>query len=205
MCVCLQPGSAQLFKCERSSFHLTTEKEFWQTGTSIFQLCFTYNDTEYLIQCLAYMVHSQSMVNLIHTRKPTWNWGSSRLCPPRLLRVLQCQAYSQLLRNTMWMNESLEIILGTEGWGSDKWATAASQWLWAMLPCIPAETGFLVQELVVASSQRTQNSGLKYPARTSLVVQWLRLYTSNSGQQGSIPSQGTELPHATTKDPEGHN
>ena len=116
VCVCLQPGSAQLFKCERSGFHLTTEKEFWQTGTSIFQLYFTYNDTEYLIQCLAYMVHSQSMVNLIHTRKPTWNWGSSWLCPPRLLQVLQCQAYSQLLRNTMWMNESLEIILGTEGW-----------------------------------------------------------------------------------------
>ena len=46
---------------------------------------------------------------------------------------------------------------------------------------------------------------LKIPSKDFLGVQWLRLYTSNSGEQGSIPSQGTELPHATTKDPEGHN
>lgn len=133
-------------------------EEFWQTGTSIFQLCFIYNDTEYLVQSLAYMVHSQSMVNLIQYKK-AYEWGSSWLCPPRLLWVLQCQAYTQLLRDTMWMNESLEIILGTEWWPlrlfrtslrdrSDKWAAAALRWLWAMLPCIQAETGFLVQELV---------------------------------------------------------
>ena len=32
--------------------------------------------------------------------------------------------------------------------------------------------------------------------RTSLVVQWLRLYTSNSGGSGSIPGRATKIPHA---------
>ena len=31
---------------------------------------------------------------------------------------------------------------------------------------------------------------------TSLVVQWLRLRASNSGSMGSIPGQGTKIPHA---------
>ena len=34
---------------------------------------------------------------------------------------------------------------------------------------------------------------------TSLVVQWLRLYTSNAGDPGSIPDQGTKTPHASMK------
>ena len=34
---------------------------------------------------------------------------------------------------------------------------------------------------------------------TSLVVQWLRLYTSNAGDPGSIPDQGTKTPHASVK------
>ena len=33
--------------------------------------------------------------------------------------------------------------------------------------------------------------------RTSLVVQWLRLYPPNAGVAGSIPHQGTKIPHAT--------
>ena len=44
-----------------------------------------------------------------------------------------------------------------------------------------------------------------YMCRTSLVVQWLRLHTPNSGGLGSIPSQKTKshmpqlkIPHATT-------
>ena len=31
---------------------------------------------------------------------------------------------------------------------------------------------------------------------TSLVVQWLRLCAPNAGGTGSIPGQGTEIPHA---------
>ena len=31
---------------------------------------------------------------------------------------------------------------------------------------------------------------------TSLVVQWLRLHVSNVGGMGSIPGQGTKIPHA---------
>ena len=31
--------------------------------------------------------------------------------------------------------------------------------------------------------------------RTSLVVQWLRHYTSTAGAMGSIPSRGTKIPH----------
>ena len=33
----------------------------------------------------------------------------------------------------------------------------------------------------------------------SLVVQWLRLCTSTAGAVGSIPGQGTKIPHATKK------
>ena len=31
----------------------------------------------------------------------------------------------------------------------------------------------------------------------SLVVQWLRLHASNAGGMGSIPGQGTKIPHAS--------
>ena len=37
------------------------------------------------------------------------------------------------------------------------------------------------------------------PSGTSLVVQWLRLHASNAGGTGSIPGQGTKIPHAVTK------
>ena len=33
-------------------------------------------------------------------------------------------------------------------------------------------------------------------AGTSLAVQWLRLHTSTAGVTGSIPGQGTKIPHA---------
>ena len=33
-------------------------------------------------------------------------------------------------------------------------------------------------------------------SRTSVVNQWLRLHTSNAGGVGSIPGQGTRIPHA---------
>ena len=36
-------------------------------------------------------------------------------------------------------------------------------------------------------------------AGTSLVVQWLRLRAPNAGGPGSIPAQGTKIPHAATK------
>ena len=35
--------------------------------------------------------------------------------------------------------------------------------------------------------------------RTSLEVQWLRLCTSTAGGSGSIPGQGTNIPHAQKK------
>ena len=36
---------------------------------------------------------------------------------------------------------------------------------------------------------------------TSLVVQWLRLHTSNAGSTGSIPGQGTKTPRAAWHGP----
>ena len=35
---------------------------------------------------------------------------------------------------------------------------------------------------------------------TSLVVQWLRLWTSNAGDEGSIPGQGIKILHAARSD-----
>ena len=34
---------------------------------------------------------------------------------------------------------------------------------------------------------------------TSLAVQWLRLCASSAGGMGSIPGQGTKIPHATQR------
>ena len=34
---------------------------------------------------------------------------------------------------------------------------------------------------------------------TSLVVQWLRLGASTAGGMGSIPGQGTKIPHASRR------
>ena len=39
---------------------------------------------------------------------------------------------------------------------------------------------------------------------TSLVVQWLRLHTSNAGGAGLIPGQGTKIPHAAWHVQEKH-
>ena len=36
----------------------------------------------------------------------------------------------------------------------------------------------------------------KLPLGTSLVVQWLGLRDSSAGDAGSIPGQGTKIPHA---------
>ena len=39
----------------------------------------------------------------------------------------------------------------------------------------------------------------KVKDRTSLVAQWLRLYASSAGSVGSVPGQGTEIPHAVQR------
>ena len=44
----------------------------------------------------------------------------------------------------------------------------------------------------------------KAAIETSLVVQWLRLHAPNAGGLGSIPGQGTKIPHTATK-PTRHN
>ena len=43
---------------------------------------------------------------------------------------------------------------------------------------------------------REGDRGSERPSRTSLAVQWLRLHTCNAGVAGSIPGQGTKIPHA---------
>ena len=38
---------------------------------------------------------------------------------------------------------------------------------------------------------------MKDGRETSLVIQWLRFHSSNTGGAGSIPGQGTKFPYAT--------
>ena len=40
-----------------------------------------------------------------------------------------------------------------------------------------------------------ENLELKTSLGTALVVRWLRLCTSTTGDAGSIPGQGTKIPH----------
>ena len=42
-----------------------------------------------------------------------------------------------------------------------------------------------------------ENLELKTSLGTALVVRWLRLCTSTTGDAGSIPGQGTKIPHVT--------
>ena len=53
--------------------------------------------------------------------------------------------------------------------------------------------------LSLASSLHGRLTGLShvvYLTRTSLVVHWLRLCTSNAGGMGMIPCHGTKIPHS---------
>ena len=51
---------------------------------------------------------------------------------------------------------------------------------------------------MVSSGKTTQPTCKHFLSTgTSLVIQWLRLHTSNAGAAGSIPGQGTKTTHAT--------
>ena len=52
-------------------------------------------------------------------------------------------------------------------------------------------------ELPTGEDKCAELSHPVYSLETSLAVLWLRLHTSNVGGMGSIPSQGTKVPHAT--------
>ena len=57
---------------------------------------------------------------------------------------------------------------------------------------------FHVETDAGVSCKYTHTQGRKKPMTgTSLVVQWLRLRSPNAGGIGSIPGQGTRIPHAT--------
>ena len=46
------------------------------------------------------------------------------------------------------------------------------------------------------STAAQRNANGENPLGTSPYTQWLRLYASNAGSAGSIPDQGTKIPHA---------
>ena len=49
------------------------------------------------------------------------------------------------------------------------------------------------QRIMLSRKSQTQ----KVTFGTSLAVQWLRLHAPSAGGMGSIPDQGTKIPHAT--------
>lgn len=103
VCVCkTRVNSLNVKDC----FHLTTEKEFSRQVLAFF------NSVSYIQW---YRVPSTK--SCIYGTFPingefnSYKKAYTKLRPPgcalpRLLWVLQCQAYTQLLRDTMWMNES---------------------------------------------------------------------------------------------------
>ena len=55
--------------------------------------------------------------------------------------------------------------------------------------------------IVTLTSLRQQIVRIKSIShRSSLAVQWLRLHASTSGDAGSIPDQGTKIPHTRQHD-----
>ena len=52
----------------------------------------------------------------------------------------------------------------------------------------------------VCSYQRDRNA-FEVAGRASLIVPWLRLQASTPGSMGSVPGQGTKIPHDTWHTP----
>ena len=52
-------------------------------------------------------------------------------------------------------------------------------------------TSISVSTLLLLRKKKKKDAGI------SLAVQWLRLYTSIAGGMGSVPGQGTKIPHAS--------
>ena len=71
-----------------------------------------------------------------------------------------------------------------------------SEPLHLLLTCLPAFA--LISLTFVHSPCNSQSDLLKTQVRTSLAVQWLRLCTSTTGGEGSIPGWETKIPHAGT-------
>ena len=51
------------------------------------------------------------------------------------------------------------------------------------------------------SCEKADPRGINDIVGTSLVVQWLKLYSSIAVSAGSLPGQGTKIPHATWYNP----
>ena len=70
---------------------------------------------------------------------------------------------------------------------------------WGDIQCISQKEEF--QKISVTCALNADSSkfteSIKKQLRTSLEVPWLRLQASDAGGEGSIPGQGTKIPHAT--------
>ena len=70
---------------------------------------------------------------------------------------------------------------------------------WGDIQCISQKEEF--QKISVTCALNADSSkfteSIKKQLRTSLEVPWLRLQASDAGGVGSIPGQGTKIPHAT--------
>ena len=65
-------------------------------------------------------------------------------------------------------------------------------------PKIPGRTGTLLTWLSDLQTQEEKGGSiLKISCVNSLAVQWLRSRASTAGNTGSIPGQGTKIPHDT--------
>ena len=71
----------------------------------------------------------------------------------------------------------------------------------AQLPEQPSCFPWSVTSVLPSSNLSFKKKKLLLSHGTFLVVQWLRLLTSNAGNQALIPGQGTRFLHAATKDP----
>ena len=96
---------------------------------------------------------------------------------------------------TLWLSPAPPEIRLLMGFTNREWDHIPSHW--------PTKAAFESLGLGKWDSEKQE--------RTSLVVQWLRIYLPNAGDEGSISDQGTKVsramgqlsPRATTREPMG--
>ena len=130
------------------------------------------------------MLNPLGLCSINGTTQPGWQ----RVCLPHgLLNIL-----SPLLRPTAQKKSPFNILLLFEN-APDHPRALMEMDNEIHVVFIPANTTSILQPM---------NQGII--SGTSLAVQWLRLCTSNAGGGGSIPGQGTKIPHATWHGPPPH-
>ena len=122
-----------------------------------------------------------------------------------LMLKLELQYFGHLMRRVASLEKTLTLEgLGAGGEGDDRgwdgWMASLTQWTWVW---VNSESWWWTGRPGVLQFMGLQRVWHDWATelnwtelKASLVVQCLKLHTFNAGNTGSIPGQGTKIPHA---------